>query len=804
MNFSNNNKIATLSIPIAGDNTDEENGTITVTLVGEITSTSPITYTVASSPRNSATVEVIDDDELPQINISTSTPSIKEGEQAVFVLTATPEGSITPQQSKKVELEVEQEGNFLMWRVTRTFVMESTSESLTINTRDNNTVEDDGSVTLSLINSPNNYVISKSPELYSAEVTITDNDDDPNNPQATEPEERISVAQIAVNRILNDILGADNNSAPPVSSVPSPILTTIPTVSIGVVQTQINEGSPVEFVITASGGADSSSIMVNLSVNPIGDFFDINVPNQISKRIQGQDSIQVNFPTIDDTLAEADGRLEVSVIPDSTYKINPRKGTSSVIISDSADRQLRQDLLTASTQAFLPDVVGNMAARTSDFISQRIQQNSSQTSNVALNLGGENTLQGLIEMSGEMTNEGSVEWREVLGDSSFAITLLSGDDFVAPTTVWGIGDYRDLSASASNNSHAWSGEVFMGQFGVDALIGQEFLTGLSASITENDIKVGSENSEELAFTLNATTLNPFFGWTSPTQNAELRAVASYGIGDFTINQSNYDFEVLTSKSYSLTLAGSQELYSSESILNGTTKLQLVGDSWFARQNIDGKSNLLSDLQTDAQFLRISTEATHQFEFERGSTFTPLISTGIRRDRKDQQSLFGLELTGGFDYTAPIGLTLSGSGSLLLASENEIQKMSLKGSLEYDYGRDDLGLTIALSPTWGQTQAEIQNTLWSSEILASSKEIGQYTEGTQINTEIGYGFILGEESQQLNLYSGYEFDAQADDELLLGTSISIGANFGVDIERAGKIGTPEDVATKYQINGRLTW
>ena len=43
-------------------------------------------------------------------------------------------------------------------------------------------------------------------------------------------------------------------------------------------------------------------------------------------------------------------------------------------------------------------------------------------------------------MSGEMTNEGSVEWREVLGESSFAMTLLSGDDFIAPTTIWGIGD----------------------------------------------------------------------------------------------------------------------------------------------------------------------------------------------------------------------------------------------------------------------------------------------------------------------------------------------------------------------------
>ena len=106
------------------------------------------------------------------------------------------------------------------------------------------------------------------------------------------------------------------------------------------------------------------------------------------------------------------------------------------------------------------------------------------------------------------------------------------------------------------------------------------------------------------------------------QNAELRAVVGLGFGEFTIDQADYDFEVLSSKSYSLVLAGSKELYSSESILNGTTNLQLVGDSWFARQNITGKSDLLSDLQTDVQFLRISTEATHQFKFNRGASFTP--------------------------------------------------------------------------------------------------------------------------------------------------------------------------------------
>ena len=494
----------------------------------------------------------------------------------------------------------------------------------------------------------------------------------------------------------------------------------------------------------------------------------------------------------------------MSIIPDSSYLIAANNRATSVTISDAKDRQARQDLLAIGTQAFLPDIVGNMAARTSDIISQRVQMNLNESNNVVFNFDDENSLVDLIKMSGEMLNEDSVSWQEVLGDSNFALTLLSEDEFVAPTTIWGIGDYRNLNSTTPNDSQAWIGNVFTGQLGIDTLIGQEFLTGLSASITENEIEVKSGNTEKLNFTLNSTSLHPYIGWTSPNQDAELRAIAGYGIGEFTINQVGYDYEVLASKSYSVALAGHKELYSTESILNGVTKLNINGNSWLTRLYVDGKDNILSELQTDAQFLRISTEATHQFEFERGSSLTPIISTGIRRDQKDRQSLFGLELTGGFDYNDPIGLTLSGSGSMLFASNNEIQKMSLQGLVEYDYGHDNLGLTFALAPAWGQTVATVQNSLWSTQILASSKEVGQYTEGTQISTEIGYGFVLGEDSRKLNLVSGYEFDAQTDDELLFRASLSIGSNLGLDFERINKVGTPDSAARKYQFNIHLNW
>ena len=591
--FTNEALNATLSIPITDDNTLEEEGTITVKLIAD--NANPITYTVAPAPKNTAEVRVKDSatiNNLPIILIAPiSAQSIEEGTPAEFILTASSIGASIGQ-PVTIEYSLTQVGDFVRWRTSRSFTMNSDSEILTIDTHDDEIDEGNGSIRVTLVDT-DNYDLSPNEDEQSASVNIIDNEKD-----GDVPEPRISVAQSVVNTILSNpnLFGL---SASPESETPSPIQPVIPTISIDANQLKVNEGSPIEYTITARNQFASSTIEVYLQVNPVGNFFDFTEPKQITRQIQGQESIQVLFPTIDDTIAEADGRLEVSIIPDSSYKITQNKSISSVTISDAVDRQIRQDLLTTSSQAFLPDVVGNMAARASELISQRIQQGFSETGNVALNLGGEETIEGLIEMSGEMTNKGSVSWRKVLSDSSFAMTLLSGDDFVSPTTIWGIGDKNDLSSNSTSNLPIWSGDVFTGQFGIDALIGQEFLTGLSASITENDIEVGDENTENLVFTLNSTSLYPYIGWTSTNQDAELRAIAGYGIGEFTINYANYDFEVLASKSYSIALAGSKELYSTESILNGVTKLNVTGNSWLARQYVDGKDNILTDLQTDA-------------------------------------------------------------------------------------------------------------------------------------------------------------------------------------------------------------
>ena len=580
----------------------------------------------------------------------------------------------------------------------------------------------------------------------------------------------------------------------------------IPTVSIQAAELIVDEGGIASFRVNSLSDVAGTSITVALQVTSVGDFFEFNQPHTRTVSLQGDDSRGLFFPTIDDTYAEDDGSITLSIAAHSSYKIAENQGSATVVISDAVDRQAREDFITARAQAFLPDVVGNMAARTSETIEQRFQQAFDGTSGVVLNLGGQEAIREMIKKGGEIVNDDSFSLRSFLGDSSFALTLLPAEQFAAPTTVWGIGDYRDLSPSSSSGSEAWEADVFTGHIGLDTMIGQEVLTGVSASFNENLVDFNTDDSIEdtLAYTLDSTSINPFIGWKSPSDDAEVRAIAGFGVGEFSVDQANYDVETLTSRAYSLALAGNKVLYSSDSILNGQSKLNIIGESWMARQYIDGKDGVLADLQTDAQYYRVRTEGTHEFAFDDGSSLTPLVSVGMRGDKKAEQSTLGMEFTGGIDFVDPIGLTWSGTGSMLLANENTIQKISASSTFGFDLGNDKLGTILTLSPTWGQSNEDAQNNLWDSNILQDNSEVGRYYNGTQIDSEIGYGFAISEDTGILTLYSGYDFDDQQSDELLLGTRVSIGSNFGFDVEGSQEIGTEGSNTSKVQFNGRLSW
>ena len=288
------------------------------------------------------------------------------------------------------------------------------------------------------------------------------------------------------------------------------------------------------------------------------------------------------------------------------------------------------------------------------------------------------------------------------------------------------------------------------------------------------------------------------------RNSELHATIGLGQGEIGIKQESYSDTTLDSESYSIGLNGNQVLFTSNNIANGTTKLSIKGDSWFAHQFIFGRDGILTDIHTNAQHLRIRTEGSHQFDFASGSTFSPLISIGIRNDVKDHQSVLGVELTSSAHYNNPVGVTIAGTGNMLVGQANQVQRVTISSSLNYDRNTDNQGFIVDVSPTWGYVDSNIQDTLWSSDIIDSNFENGQYSNGASLNSEFSYGFEFLQGDGLVTPISGFEISSNQDYEYLIGTRLSLGSNANFELSGIQSKNSSGSNSSTVRLEGRFNW
>ncbi len=782
---------AILSIDTIDDETSEVDGSITVTIFQGRSTQDNKNYRISSDPAKVSQTIMIKDDDL-FISISPG-QNQTEGSPVSFEFTSSEN---FPVSGVRISIRVDQSDSFMKWRAPRSFTMTSNPDTLVIQTIIDESLVGNGSITVTLIDQPGSYKIN--PGRNDAVVTITKTESRPPAKVST----RISIAHTAVDEILS-FLNPRQVSSPPITNTESSSVIVSPEVSITAVDDQVDEGTTARFLITSSNGTESTRISVSFQVEQVQ--VQVVLPSSTEIQIGGQDTVSIAIPTINDNHANEDGYVAVSLLEDPDYQISENAGRAVVNISDAVDRQNRVAELTTNVQAFIPDLTGTMGANSLATVLNRIELGLSENNQQILELWGRNSIPGILTASGDSVNENTTTLKSFLGDSSFAMTLNSGDEFAIPTTLWGLGDYQNISPTGRNrDSISWSGDLFTGHIGIDALIQEGLLAGISASVAESDVEFESTLANEIQFNSRTTSLNPYIGWTSKDQNSELQATFGMGLGELEIKQDSYDNEVLDSQSYSIGLTGNQVLFTSDHIFAGTTRLSIKGDSWFAYRHIAGRDDILADFHTNTHHVRIRTESTHQFGFTTGSTLSPTISVGMRNDVKDQQSVLGLEIISGANYTNPIGLTVAGNGSMLIGPENQIQKIKIESSLTYDYGVDQRGLIAEVAPSWGQIDASIQNTLWDSNSLDSDFEHGRYSNGTSLTSELGYGFEILQGESTLTPISGFAVSTDQDYEYLLGTRLGLGPNTNIELLGIQEYNTAGNTTTSVHLNGKLNW
>ena len=134
----------------------------------------------------------------------------------------------------------------------------------------------------------------------------------------------------------------------------------------------------------------------------------------------------------------------------------------------------------------------------------------------------------------------------------------------------------------------------------------------------------------------------------------------------------------------------------------------------------------------------------------------------------------------------------------------MQKIELESSLTYDQGRDQRGFIADVAPSWRQVDTNIQDTLWSSNFLDSSFENGQYTNGTSLNGEFGYGFEFLQGDGLMTPISRFKISSNQSYEYQIGTRLGLGSNANFELSGIQRNNTSGTYSTAVRLNGGLNW
>ncbi len=328
-------------------------------------------------------------------------------------------------------------------------------------------------------------------------------------------------------------------------------------------------------------------------------------------------------------------------------------------------------------------------------------------------------------------------WRALLPGSAFALGLSGGAAGDGPdAALWGSGDRRSLSLD--DGALSWEGEVTALHAGADARTapggsGGRVLGGVSASWSESDIDytdTGGAESVKGRHEARMASVQPYVGWLAG-DGSRAWAALSHGRGEVEIADAGAG-----SADSSATLTAAAVGARTRALSRGAAAVDVKGEAQAARFALDGDDNLIAGMSARTFRLRVAAEGRYVIAFANGGSLTPSLEAGLRWDGGDGATGAGVELGGGAAWSAPSSpLTLEARGRALLAHGGDAEEWGVGGALRVAPGSGGLGLSLALSPSWGAADSGLAR-LWSAD--ATSRTDASRRAGGRLDAEAGYG------------------------------------------------------------------
>ena len=469
-----------------------------------------------------------------------------------------------------------------------------------------------------------------------------------------------------------------------------------------------------------------------------------------------------------------------------TYTVTDADGDSATLTFDieviAAITAMRKRLRRVN-EAVLPELARAMTASTADAVADRLGLTAPDMGNTGSEILA--SFARLLQANERTLNEGDLSWRRALAGKSFALGV-SGDggDGARGVEVWGAGDWRNLSLDGPIDS---DGDMFAGHLGVDAALGDGVRAGAAISRFESSVDYTDHvGKTPVAGTHKSrmTSVHPYAGLSLP-DGSRLWALAGYGRGKIEIEDAEAGLQ--SSGSALLTAAAGAE---ARLLSEGATAFDLKGDAEAARLEVDDNNDRIEGLSVRTWRMRLALEGSHGFEWFPETVLTPSLELGLRWDGGDGETGVGVEIGGSLGYVdRKKGLTAEISGRALAAHEGGAREWGASGLLRLDPGVEGRGLSLSLSPSWGDAASGMAR-LWEDGLTGPPAN-GELSNGAvgvragapegRIEAELGYGLPAFDGAGLVTPYSGVAFANGGERRYRVGGRLDLGTGIDLSLE-----------------------
>ena len=524
---------------------------------------------------------------------------------------------------------------------------------------------------------------------------------------------------------------------------------------------------------TASEGADYAEVAD----------FDITIPAGLTSATE-----TFILTPVEDALVEGDETIDVGgTLHDYSYAVTTAKVT---LIEDTTARQ-RIDRVNLEV---LPHVArGLMDSGISAINECAVSGRAPRAS-----------LTALVDAYGEAFETGRTSLEQVMGGADFSLPLRAAQqEAQAPSlfnTVWGCGDYRTLS-DRQDGGIDWDGSIFSLHVGLDLQPKRNLVTGLAVShslarfdyqdMTAMGSFGGRHNSR-------MTSVSPYLRWTL-SQSQSLWATVGMGWGSVRIEDEALASETSGAGMRMAAVGLDSELFSWAYAATGNlTSVKLKAEGSLGRLDVDGSPGM-SALTVDVNRLRLALEGSHTYRIGTSGTFTPALQVGWRHDGGDGATGSGMEIGGSLRYlNAVAGITVEGSGLMLVAHAGEYEEWSLGGLIRFDPGARGRGLSVSVRPTWGPAASGVEQYL-DAGVVDPALPVDA---AGRVEAEIGYGVsALGD--RLLTPYSGLLMADDGSRDYRVGSRLQLDGPVALSLEvgRREAAGRADDHRVMLQLQVR---